>query len=79
MVHIAGDDHTDDAKREGKRTVDQLIQSNLGGCEGTTMLRTKRGRSRRLPTPPTPREVVSLHSDFDYNPNSQIPKEFLRW
>lgn len=27
------------------------------------MLGTQRGRSRRLPTPPTPREVVNLHSN----------------
>ena len=43
------------------------------------MLGTKRGRSRRLPTPPTPREVVSLHSSpkqANYNPtrNTQHPK-----
>ncbi len=38
-------------------------------------------RSRRLPTPlhspSTPREVVSLH--LDYNPTAQNPKEFSRW
>ena len=43
-----------DGEREGergKRSVDRLIQNNLGGREGTAMLGTKRGRSRRLPTP----------------------------
>ena len=48
-----------------------MIQNNLDGREGTAMLGTKRGRSRRLPTPPTPREVVSLHSD--HNPTTQKP------
>ena len=41
------------------------------------MLRTKRGRSRRLPTPPAPGEVVSLHPDN--NPTPQNPREFSRW
>ena len=54
-----------------------MIQNNLGGREGTAMLGTKRGRSRRLPTPPTPREVVSLHSD--YNPTAKNLKGFSRW
>ena len=61
----------------GKRSVDRSIQNNLGGREGTAMLGTKRGRSRRLPALPTPREVASLHSD--YNPTPQNPKEFSRW
>ena len=30
-----------------------------------------RGRSRRLPIPPTPREVVSLHSDYNPTPKTQ--------
>ena len=64
-------------RERDKRSVDRLIQSNLGGREGTAMLGTKRGRSRRLPTPPAPREVVSLHSD--YNPTPQNPKKFSRW
>ena len=35
-------------KRErDKRSVDRLIQSNLGGREGTAMLGTKRGRRGR--------------------------------
>ena len=38
------------------------------------MLGTKRRRSRRLPTPPTPRGVVSLHSD--YNPTPKTQKDF---
>ena len=29
------------------------------------------GRSHRLPTPPTPREVVSLHSDYNPTPKTQ--------
>ena len=33
------------------RSVDQQIQSNLDGREGTEMLGTKRGRSRKLPIP----------------------------
>ena len=40
-------------------------------------LRTKRGRSRRLPTPPTPRAVVSLHSD--HHPTAQKLKWLSRW
>ena len=55
-----------------------MIQNNLGGREETAMLGTKRGRSRRLPTPtpPRPKEVASLlHSN--YNPTGQNPKEFL--
>ena len=39
-------------------------QSNLGGREGTAVLGRKRERSRRRPTPPTPREVVSLYGDY---------------
>ena len=38
-------------RERGKRSVDRLIKNNLGGREGTEMLGTKRGRSRRLPTP----------------------------
>ena len=49
-----------------------MIQNNLDGREGTAVLGTKRGRSRRLPTPPAPREVASLHSD--YNPTTRNPK-----
>ena len=49
-----------------------MIQNNLDGREGTAMLGTKRGRSRRLPTPPAPGDVVSLHSN--YNPNTPKPK-----
>ena len=57
-------------ERAAKRSVDRLIQNNLDGHEGTAMLGTKRGRSRRLPTPPTPtpREVVSLLSDYNPTP-----------
>ena len=64
---------TGEGKERGgdKRSVDRLIQNNLDGREGTAMLGTKRGRSRRLPTPPAPREVVSLHSD--HNPTTQKP------
>ena len=64
-------------RERDKRSVDRLIQNNLDGCEGTAMLGTKRGRSRRLPTPPAPGEVVSLHPDN--NPTPQNPKEFSRW
>ena len=56
-------------RERDERSVDRLIQNNLDGREGTAVLGTKRGRSRRLPTPPTPREVASLHSD--YNPTTQ--------
>ena len=38
-----------------------------------------RGRSRRLPIPPTPREVVSLHSDYNPTPKGEYPREFSRW
>jgi hypothetical protein len=40
-------------------------QNNIDGREGTAMLRTERGRSRRLPRPQTTREVVSLHSNYN--------------
>ncbi len=35
------------------------------------MLGTQRGRSHRLPTPPTPSGVVSLHSDDNPTPKTQ--------
>ena len=63
-----------DREREGergKRSVDRLIQNNLGGHEETAVLGTKRGRSHRLLTPPTPRGVVRLHSD--HHPTAQKP------
>ena len=46
------------------RELDRLTQSNLDGREGTAVLGTQRGRSRRLPAPPTPRatEVASRRS-----------------
>ena len=64
-----------EGRERDKRSVDRLIQNNLDGREGTAMLGTKRGRSRRLPTPPTPREVVSLHHS-DYNPTLKTQKSF---
>ena len=66
-------------EREGERSVDRLIQSNLGGREGTAMLGT-RGGSRRLPTPHTThtkRSSRGLHSDN--SPIPQNPKEFSKW
>ena len=60
---IIGGDREREGER-GKRPVDRLIQKNLGGREGTAVLGTKRGCSRRLPTPPTPREVASLRFGF---------------
>ena len=51
---IIGGDREKKGER-GKRSVDRLIQNNLGGREGTAVLGTKRGRSRRvMPTPPAP-------------------------
>ena len=61
-------------RERDERLIDRLIQKNLDGREGTAMLGTKRGRSRRLSTPPAPREVVSLHSD--YNPTAETQKSF---
>ena len=75
---IIGEERSGERER-GKRSVDRLIQSNLDGREGTAVLGTKRGRSRRLPTPPAPREVVGLRLHSDYNPTPQNPKEFSRW
>ena len=58
-------------RERNRRSVDRLIQNNLDGLlEGTAMLGTKRGRSLRLPTPPTTREVVSHHSDYNPTPNT---------
>ena len=64
-----------------KRSVDRLIQNNLDGREGTAMLGTKRGRSRRLPTPPTPtpREVVSLHPTTTQHSKPKRVFEVARW
>jgi len=56
-----------------------LIQSNLDGREWTAMLGTKRGRSRRLPTPPAPREVASLHSDYNPTPKTKRVFEVVPW
>ena len=75
------------AKREvererGKRPVDRLIQNNLDGREGAAMLGTKRGRSRRLPIPPAPREVVSSQPSLKPQPKTPKPKrafEVARW
>ena len=59
-------------ERTGERGVREIRSvEQPDGREGTAMLGTKRGRSRRLPTPPAPREVVSLHSD--HNPTTQKP------
>ena len=64
-----------EGERGGKRSIDRLIQNNLGGREGTAVLGTKGGRSRRLLTPThtkAPRGVVRLHSDHQCNsPNTQ--------
>ena len=56
-----------------------MIQNNLDGREGTAMLGTKRGRSRRLPTPPTPREVVSLHHTTTQLSKPTRVFEVARW
>ena len=40
---IIGEGRKRERERE-KRSVDRLIQSNLGGSEGTAMLGTKRGQ-----------------------------------
>ena len=53
-----------------------MIQNNLDGREGTAMLGTKRGRSRRLPTPHAPGEVVSLHSDNNPTPQPKPKRAF---
>ena len=75
---IIGGDREREGER-GKRSVDRLIQNNLGGREGTAMLGTKRGCSRRLPTPPTPREVASLHSDYNPTPKTKRVFEVVPW
>ena len=45
-----------------------LIQTNLGGREGTAVLGTKRGRSLRLPSLPS-----SENSYVALNPDAQYP------
>ena len=70
---ITGEGEGRDRERgtRDKRSVDRLIQSNLGDREGTAMLEIKRGtqRSLRLPTPPKHSKRSSQPSFFhsDYN------------
>ena len=62
------------------RELDRLTQSNLDGREGTAVLGTQRGRSRRLPAPPTPRATeVASRPLLRPQPNTQHPKKVSRW
>ena len=71
-------------ERNGEKSVDRLIKSNLDGREGTGMPGTKKGRSRRLPTltdtthtKGSTCEVASLHSD--HYPTAKKTQELSRW